>query len=310
MDMINNILNVVLPLIVFTTLLPVYPLYIVHKFLNFIKRLISSEDVAGKVVLVTGAASGIGEQISYEYARRGARLALVDIREDRLGKVAEKVRILGSPDVITIRADVSKIEDCERFVDEAVKYFGQLDHLVNNAGTAVVLLFEEVKSLSDCSRVMDVNFWGTIYGTHFALPHLIKSKGKIIVMASTLGWYPFPRAGFYNASKAALISFYETLRCEIGSDNIGITIVMPGLIKSELTQSEAALKAGAGGFVPMESAERCGRAIVKKACRGDKYVTEPSWIISALYPLKVLCPQLVEHCNHFLFVSNSKKKAA
>ncbi|OMO93850.1 Short-chain dehydrogenase/reductase SDR [Corchorus olitorius] len=303
MDMINNILNFVLPLFVFITLLPVYPLYLVHKFLNFIKRLISSEDVAGKVVLVTGAASGIGEQISYEYARRGARLALVDIREDRLGKVAENVRILGSPDVITIRADVSKIEDCERFVDEA-----------------------------------DVNFWGTIYGTHFALPHLMKSKGKIIVMASTLGckpqfqFQPKPRRSpefqapsptlapclsslinpnaIHQASKAALISFYETLRSEIGSDNIGITIVMPGLIKSELTQSEAALKAGAGGFIPMESAEKCGRAIVKKACRGDKYVTEPSWIISALYPVKVLCPQLVDYCNHFLFVSNSKKKAA
>ncbi|OMO84217.1 Short-chain dehydrogenase/reductase SDR [Corchorus capsularis] len=197
------------------------------------------------------------KQISYEYARRRARLVLVDIRGDRLGRVVRNVKNLGSPDVIAIAADVSKVEDCKRFVDETIKHFGQLDHLVNNAGIARIKLFEEDESVSEFPRVMDVNFWGTVYGTHFAIPHLRKSYGKIIVIASGLGKVPFPQTSFYNSSKAALISFYETLRCEIGW-GIGITIVTPGLINSELTQTVAA-KAAIGflDFVPMASSERC-----------------------------------------------------
>ncbi|OMO93863.1 Short-chain dehydrogenase/reductase SDR [Corchorus olitorius] len=262
--------------------------------MNMEDKLISSENVAGKVVLVTGAASGIGEQISYEYARRRARLVLVDIRGDRLGRVVRNVKNLGSPDVIAIAADVSKVEDCKRFIDETVKHFGQLDHLVNNAGIARLKLFEEDESVSEFPR--DVNFWGTVYGTHFAIPHLRKSYGKIIVIASGLG----------KSSKAALISFYETLRCEIGW-GIGITIVTPGLINSELTQTVAA-KAAIGflDFVPMASSERCGKAIVRSACRGDKYLTEPSWIKS-LYLLKILCPELIEYTNHIALMKNLKK---
>ncbi|XVF54724.1 hypothetical protein PTKIN_Ptkin05aG0204100 [Pterospermum kingtungense] len=307
MDLIHNVMNVVLPPLMIILLIFVYPIYLVYKFLYFIKRIISTENVAGKVVLITGAASGIGEQICYEYARRRARLALVDIREDRLGRVLENALRLGSPDVIAIHADVSKEEDCKRFVDEATRHFGRLDHLVNNAGIARARLFEKIKSFSEFYDVMDLNFWGVTYGTHFAIPHLRKRKGKIIVIASSAGWYPFPRLSFYNASKAALITLYETLRSEIGNSDIGITIVTPGLIKSELTQSET-VKASIG-WIPMESAEKCAKAIVKSACRGDKYLTEPYWV-SSLYLLKVLCPELVEFCNHVLFITSSKRNRA
>ncbi|XVF08665.1 hypothetical protein REPUB_Repub07fG0022300 [Reevesia pubescens] len=299
MDVINNIMNVVLPPFMIIILVFVYPLYLVYKFLYLIIRLKRSENVAGKVVIVTGAASGIGEQICYEYARRRARLVLVDVREDRLGRVLENVRSLGSLDVIAIGADVSKEEDCTRFVDETIKHFHQLDHLVNNAGITMIKLFEEIESVSSFSHVMDVNFWGAAYGTHFAIPHLRKSKGKIIVVASSAGWYPFPYTSFYNASKAALITFYQTLRSEIGSDIIGITIVKPGLIKSEMTQSEPAKAAMGNITILMESTEKCGKAIVNSACRGDKYLVEPSWV-SSLYVLQVMCPELVEYFNRML----------
>ncbi|KAF2302674.1 hypothetical protein GH714_000706 [Hevea brasiliensis] len=246
-----------------------------------------NENVSGKVVLITGAASGIGEQISYEYAKRGACLVLVDIKEDRLGAVVEKARNLGSPDVIAVGADVSKVEDSERFVRVAVDHFGRLDHLVNNAGIIVSGQLKDTKNLLP-RRVMDVNFWGTIYSTHFALPHLTKSKGKIIVIASTLGWYPAPKLGFYVASKAAVINFYESLRSEIGGD-VGITIVTPGLIKSEMTDN-LAKKEKVDLIIPLESKEACAKAIVKSGCRGDKYLVEPSWI-RVLYPCKVLYPE-------------------
>jgi len=179
--------------------------------------------VAGKVILITGASSGIGEYVAYEYAKRGARLALVARREDRLQAVADRARKLGSPEVVVVRADVSKVEE--------------LDHLVNNAGVVQIRLFEVFTQFSDIASVMDINFWGSVYSTHYAVPHLRKSKGKIVVIASTAAWLGAPGLSFYNASKAALISFFETLRTEFGQD-IGITIVSPGKIESEITQGE------------------------------------------------------------------------
>ncbi|XWS37086.1 hypothetical protein CRYUN_Cryun19dG0012700 [Craigia yunnanensis] len=136
------------------------------------------------------------------------------------------------------------------------------------------------------------NFWGSAYGTHFAVPYLRKSKGKIIVIASVAGWMPLPKTCFYNAAKAALISFYETLRVEFGSD-IGITIVTPGLIKTDMVLGEAYTSEIQMGFLPGESARGCAKAIVASACRGDRYLTEPSWYRRTLL-LKMLCPELLD----------------
>lgn len=281
------------------SLLFTLPLCIALKFHTFLKGVIFTEDVAGKVVLVTGAASGIGEQISYEYARRGARLALVDIKEDRLKPVIEKARSLGSPDVIGIGADVSKAEDCRRFVNAAVNHFGGLDHLVNNAGIGRGGPFENIEfSISELTPVMDINFWGTVYGTHFAIPHLRKSKGKIIVMASVSGWFSCPGMTLYGGSKAALIGFFESLRCELIGSDIGITIVTPGFIDSEMTRFKI-LKL-LGKMIPFGTAEECGKAIVRSACRGDKYLVIPSWY-KLVFPLKVACSEAVEFFIHHLF---------
>ncbi|KDP22589.1 hypothetical protein JCGZ_26420 [Jatropha curcas] len=190
MDLIHKFFNIVLPPLNIILLVCFLPLYLVFRFAYCLKRHIFIENVAGKVVLVTGAASGIGEQIAYEYAKRGACLVLVDIREDRLGPVAEKAKFLGSPDVLAVGADVSKLQDSQRFIEAAVDHFGKLDHLVNNAGTVglfqigVSNLEMITTSTPQVHEIMDVNFWGTAYSTHFALQHLIKSKGKIIVIAS------------------------------------------------------------------------------------------------------------------------------
>ncbi|KAF8005831.1 hypothetical protein BT93_K0190 [Corymbia citriodora subsp. variegata] len=298
MDLIHKIFNLLLPPLALLALLSWLPLHVLFVFLRFIKRCFVrvEDDVTGKVVLITGAASGIGEQIAYEYARRGACLALVDIREEGLGVVAEKARLLGSPDAITIGADVSDDHQSQRFVHHTVDHFGRLDHLVNNAGIAKNGLFEDLSHIPDYTRVMDVNFWGTVYGTHYAVPHLKKSKGKIAVIASCAGWFPVPRLCFYSASKAAVISFYETLRTEIG-DSVGITIVTPGAVKSEMTMPRHSPKSKSG-FILLVSTERAAKAIVRSTCRGDMYLTEPFWM-SALYPWKVLFPQVTERCSRW-----------
>ncbi|KAI5562982.1 hypothetical protein BDE02_15G086600 [Populus trichocarpa] len=219
MDLIHKVLNIVLPPITLILLLLFFPYFLVSKFISRIKRSINSEKVAGKVVLITGASSGIGEYLAYEYARRGACLALSARREERLRAVADKARELGSPDVIVVATDISKVEDCERFVNEAMNHFGKLDHLVNNAGVAQIDMFEDCKQISDFATIM-----------------------------------------------------------------------------------------GQMDFVLAESTERCAKAIVDSACRGDRYLVEPSWT-RITFLMKVLCPEVLEWWFHRILVAKSSKKS-
>ncbi|KAJ4850113.1 hypothetical protein Tsubulata_100585 [Turnera subulata] len=289
----HRVANIVVPTVVLPSLILSLPLILVSKILKRAKRSIFSEKIAGKVVLITGASSGIGEHLAYEYARRGARLALVARREDRLREVANKARTLGSPDVITIQADISKSEDCKRLVDEAVNHFGQLNHLVNNAGVSQPGMFEDCTQISDYERTMDVNFWGNVRTTHHAVPHLRKSKGRIVVISSVMSWYPIARSTFYSASKAAVSAFYETLRVEFGSD-IGITIVTPGVVDSEMTRS---IDKGDLRDTPVMPTVLCAKSIVKSACRGDSYLTEPFWM-KMFYLVHLICPEFTHWSNH------------
>ncbi|KAL2935744.1 11-beta-hydroxysteroid dehydrogenase 1B [Bienertia sinuspersici] len=294
-EFLNKILSIMIPFITFIILLFFYPPFLFLRFVVSKLKSIFSEDVAGKVVLITGASSGIGEHLAYEYAKRGARLTLVARRQQRLQNIAEITRYLGAPDVLVIPADVTKVEDSKHFINETVNHFGrQFTHATNAA------------------PVMETNFWGSVYSTHFAIPHLRKSRGKIIVTASSGAWLPVPRMAVYCASKAAIMSFFETLRVELGGD-IGITIVTPGLTESELTKGKFLSKEGKMVFdqemrdvlvsaAPVEPAERCAKAIVDSACRGDRNLTVPSWMkVTVLW--KMFLPEVLEWCNHMMSIT-------
>ncbi|KAI3929972.1 hypothetical protein MKW98_004126 [Papaver atlanticum] len=321
--LIHKLLNLFLPPIIFISLCIITPPYYLLKLLNtiLIKPLFFVEDMTGKVVLVTGASSGIGEQLVYEYARRKARLVIVARRKNLLDKVAKKARGFGSPDVLVVCADVTIVDDCEGFINETINYFGRLDHLVNNAGISSLCPFKEAKNIPNFAPVMDVNFWGSVYTTHFAIPHLQKSKGRIVAVASVTGWLLAPRLSFYVASKAALISFYETLRVELQPDGVKITIASPGVIDSEMSQGKMLSKEGVMkvdkeltdgmketfllGMIPIVSSEMCAQTIVNGACRGDRSVSEPAYY-GAFYLAKVFCPEIV----HWIFTwMNSLKPA-
>uniref|UniRef100_A0A9R1XKI4 3-oxoacyl-[acyl-carrier-protein] reductase n=1 Tax=Lactuca sativa TaxID=4236 RepID=A0A9R1XKI4_LACSA len=319
MDLINGVLNLVAPPFTFFTMLLFLPPWIFFKFCLGILRSVISENISGKVVLITGASSGIGEHLAYEYASRGACLALCARRESRLREVADRCRHIGSPDVIVIRADVSHAHDCKRIVDETVNHFNRLDHLVNNAGISQVCMLEEADDITNLRPVMDINFWGSVYTTKFAVPHLRNSCGRIIVLSSSASWIPLPRMSIYNASKAALAQFYDTLRVEFGSD-IKITVVTPGFIESELTQGKFLSHEGKlvvdydardlivdilnddqmqVNLSPVMKVERCARSIVKGALRGERYVTEPGWMKMS-YVWKVLWPEAMEWINRLM----------
>ncbi|XP_057749959.1 11-beta-hydroxysteroid dehydrogenase-like 4A [Arachis stenosperma] len=301
----QRLLNIALPPLSLVLLSSFMIPFLIFKVFIYVRNLFQTDEkLENKVVLITGAASGIGEQLAYEYGRRGAVLSLVDIREDNLVVVAEKARSLGSPDVIIIAADVSKLQDCRRFVDQTVNHFGRLDCLVNNAGIGKPSGFKDWSNASEFTPVMDVNFWGSVYGTLCAIPHLKTSRGRIIVIASVFGWFPLPRSSIYSASKAAVINYFETLRMELGRA-ISITIVTPGLINTGLGLTVVKERSIMGIF-PMLSASELAKSIVKSACRGDMYLTEPSWV-KVLFPFKLLYPQIVDSAVRFLIGLSRKR---
>ncbi|KAF3447405.1 hypothetical protein FNV43_RR12591 [Rhamnella rubrinervis] len=284
MDLINSFLNWVVPPASMVMLACAWPALCFINACEWLYDSYYSENMEEKVVIITGASSGIGEQIAYEYAKRKANIVLVARREHRLRGISENARRIGARHVMIIAADVVKEDDCRRFINETVNYYGRVDHLVNTVSLGHTFYFEEVTDSSVFPHLLDINFWGNIYPTFVALPHLYQTNGRIIINASVENWLPLPRMSLYAAAKSALVNFYDTLRFEI-KDEVGITIATHGWIGSEMTGGKFMLEEGAdmqwkeerevnvsGGPV-----EEFARLIVSGACRGDAYVKFPSW---------------------------------
>ncbi|EFJ04409.1 hypothetical protein SELMODRAFT_138761 [Selaginella moellendorffii] len=312
MDLVQFFLNLVVPPMGLFFLALAWPpltfMNACHWFLSFVFR----ENVRGKVVVVTGATSGIGEKLSYEYASHGAKLILVGNQEGLLRDVAGKCQRIGAMDVRIVTADLGHEEECKRFVEETVHQFGRLDHLVNNAGIMHSYLFEEAVDVSSFQSIMDVTFWGSVYPTYYALPHLKRSGGKVVVNSSVSAWLPMPRLAIYNAAEAALLNLFDTLRVEVGN-SVGITIATPGWVESEITRGKFISAEGEHvtmpdlrdvtvGPVPVTYAEECAKAIFSGTVRGARYVRVPSWYgVTLLY--RIFAPELIEWTYRLLFVS-------
>ena len=148
-----------------------------------------------KVIVITGASSGIGMAAARLFASYGAKLSLAARNLDRLKELAEELTDDRSR-ILCVRTDVSVMEDCRRLIDETVAHFGRIDILINNAGISMRASFLDV-NLSVIKRLMDVNFWGTVYCTKFALPWLLKSKGSVVGVISIAGYAGLPgRTGY------------------------------------------------------------------------------------------------------------------
>ncbi|KAJ3697263.1 hypothetical protein LUZ61_000968 [Rhynchospora tenuis] len=303
-------MDILMPPIAFISLFFFLPSFYLYKFIQYLLSSLFPENMANKVVLITGASSGLGEHIAYEYAKRGAVLVLVARRVKSLQEVAMRCRDIGSPSVLVVPADVSKPEECQRFIEKAINNFGRLDHLVNNAGIESVGLVEEITDMTNYKVLMDVNFWGSVYPTYFAIPHLKASKGRVVVMSSMAGYTFVPRMAFYSASKGALISFYDTLRMEFGSE-IAISIIAPGVIESEMTKGKVfttkgkmevdqELRDAMLGLVPVQPAKDFAKAVVSRVCTGARYIIEPKWWYG-LYFHRVFLPEIVDYWQRVLY---------
>ncbi len=186
----------------------------------------------GKVVIVTGASSGIGEAIAREFAMNGSKVVLAARSGDRLSKINQELRA-DNCDSIYIPTDVSLQNECKNLIEKTVEKYGTIDILINNAGVSMRALFPDV-DLRVLHRLMDVNFWGTVYCTKYALPYLVKQKGSLVGVSSVAGFHGLPGRTGYSASKFAIHGFLETIRIENLNNGLHVMIIAPGFTTTEI----------------------------------------------------------------------------
>jgi len=206
-----------------------------------------SHNIIGKVVVITGASSRLGEATARHLAGEGSKLVLGARRLDRLQALAEELKL--GPDAV-VRTDVTDHEQVKRLVDAAVAKHGRIDVIINNAGLMPLSPLERGK-IEDWDRMIDVNLKGVLYGIAAALPHMTRQKGgHIINVSSVAGHKVRPGSAVYAATKAAVRMLSEGLRQEVKPYNIRTTVISPGAVQSELPQSvtETDVAKGIEGF--------------------------------------------------------------
>lgn len=185
-----------------------------------------------KVVIITGATSGIGRALAFEFAKRGSRVVVTGRRADVLKEVGESLRQLGAQ-VLTVQSDVCQEEEARKVIDQTVSQYGGVDVLINNAGISMRALFEDVQ-LDVFRKVIETNFFGTVYCTKYALPHILESKGSIVGISSINGKRATPARTAYSASKYAMEGFLEALRMEVMKRGVHVLSVCPWFTSSNI----------------------------------------------------------------------------
>ena len=218
-----------------------------------------------KVIIVTGASSGIGLASARLFGQLGAKVVMAARRLDKLEELAPSV----APEdrVLCVKCDVSDEQDCKTLVDAAVKRFGGIDILVNNAGLSMRAMFKDL-DLKVIHSLMDVNFWGTVNCTKYALPYLLERKGQVVGVISIAGYSALPARTGYSSSKYAIRGFLDTIRIEHLKDGLGVLVFAPGYTSSNVRNAALTADGSAQGETPLDegklmSAEECAKRLAK-----------------------------------------------
>lgn len=203
-----------------------------------------------KVVIVTGASSGIGLAISREFAKNGSKVVLAARSELKLQELAQDIN-RDSNMTLVVKTDVSIEEDCKNLIAKTIEKFGRIDILVNNAGLSMRASFPEV-DLKVLHRLMDVNFWGTVHCTKYALPYLIASKGSLVGVSSVAGFHGLPGRTGYSASKFAIHGFLETIRIENLRKGLHVMIIAPGFTSTDIRRHALTANGEEQGESPLD----------------------------------------------------------
>ena len=219
-----------------------------------------------KVIIITGASSGIGRAMAEVYAAEGAKVVLAARNTEQLQEVTDKIRKAGGT-AVWCETDVVNVEDCRRLVDATIETYGRIDVLICNAGLSMRALFDDV-DLKVLHRLMDVNFWGTVNCTKFALPYLQESKGSLVGISSVAGLHGLPGRTGYSASKFAMTGFLETVRIENLKKGLHVMVACPGFTASNVRFSALTADGSQQGATPrkeekMMTAEEVARIVAK-----------------------------------------------
>jgi short-subunit dehydrogenase len=185
-----------------------------------------------KIVIITGASSGIGEATAYAFAKHKCNLVLAARSMDNLLKVKQTCEQYGAT-VYAVSCDVSIEDECRRLISETIQVFGSIHVLINNAGISMRAMLEDC-DLNVIKQVMGINFWGSVFCTKFALPELLKNKGSIVSVSSVSGLVGLPARTGYSASKYAIDGFMQSLRIENLKKGLHVGIVYPGYTSSNI----------------------------------------------------------------------------
>jgi NAD(P)-dependent dehydrogenase (short-subunit alcohol dehydrogenase family) len=193
------------------------------------------DSLRNKTVFITGASSGIGRATALRLARLGAQVALSGRNRDALEAVRREIETSVGAALIA-PADVTVAEDVRLAIESTIAHFGKLDILIASAGLSMRAYFDG-SSLEALERVMRVNFFGTLYATHFALPHVKKTKGSLVAISSLTGKRGIPSYAIYGASKFAIQGLYDALRLELQPDGVHVGVVSPAFVDTPLREN-------------------------------------------------------------------------
>jgi short-subunit dehydrogenase len=219
------------------------------------------------VILITGASQGIGKELALQLSSQGARLALSARHAETLEAVAEECRARGGQAVV-IPADIRDVAQCQQLVEQTVAHYGRLDTLVNNAGLGFPKRFANLPNLDTMRNEIDLNYFGTVACTYYALPYLRQTKGRIMGVNSFGGLIGFPGTIGYNASKHAMRGFLNTLRVELRGTGVTTSVAYLGAIRTDrLTEVMGADKVRT---IPTMAPDVCARLIIRQLARRQR----------------------------------------
>jgi short-subunit dehydrogenase len=233
-------------------------------------------EIAGQRIVLTGASEGIGRALALALAARRGRLVIAARDASRLESLARECRAAGG-ETFAVPTDVANAQDCEWLVGEAVKSLGGIDVVIHNAGVTMWSRFDAVADLGIFERLMEVNYLAPVRLTALALPHLKSSKGLIVAVASLAGMSGVPERSGYAASKHAMIGFFESLRIELLGSGVGVSVVAPDFVVTEIHKRAIGPDGEPLGASPMVqakimTAEECARRIVRAIERRERLV--------------------------------------
>jgi short-subunit dehydrogenase len=251
-----------------------------------------------KVIVVTGASEGIGRALCLALAPQGPRLVIAARNEARLLDLKCEAEAKGAQ-VLMVPTDVTQEASCKKLIRATIEKCGGLDVLVNNAGGTMWTTFEDLTDTSVFEKLMRLNYLGSVYCTHYALPYLKQSKGLIVAVASVAGLIGVPTRTGYAASKHAMFGFFNSLRLELDGTGVDVTMVAPDYVLSEIHRRALGPDGKPLGKSPMQedkimTAQTCAAMIVRAMEKRSRLLLTSRRTKLGRY-LQILCPPLIEY---------------